>query len=295
MGAEPMRERFVETASALLDRDERLVVVLAEISAKLFAPAAARHPARVVNVGIREQLMVSVASGFALTGFRPIVHTIASFAVERPYEQLKIDLGHQDAGAVLVTHGASYDYAESGRTHQAPEDVAVIDALPGWDIHVPGHPDEAERLITLAAAGRDRAYVRLAISQNSEPHRDGVVRRGNGGTVVAVGPMLDRVLAATAGLDLTVLYFATVRPFDGALLRATLSRPDVVIVEPYLEGTSCAEVSAALVDVPHRLLAIGVPKLEHRRYGTIADHDAAHGLDAASLRRRIADFLLRAP
>jgi len=295
MGAEPMRERFVETASSLLDRDERLVVVLAEISAKLFAPAAARHPARVVNVGIREQLMVSVASGFALTGFRPIVHTIASFAVERPYEQLKIDLGHQDAGAVLVTHGASYDYAESGRTHQAPEDVAVIDALPGWDIHVPGHPDEAERLITLAAAGRDRAYVRLAISQNSEPHRDGVVRRGNAGTVVAVGPMLDRVLVATAGLDLTVLYFATVRPFDGALLRATLSRPDVVIVEPYLEGTSCAEVASALVDVPHRLLAIGVPKLEHRRYGTIADHDAAHGLDAASLRLRIVSFLLRAP
>jgi transketolase len=294
MDAEPMRGRFVETTTRLLDRDDRLVLVLAEISAKLFAPAAARHPTRIVNVGIREQLMVSVASGFALVGFRPIVHTIAAFAVERPYEQLKIDLGHQDAGAVLVTHGASYDYAESGRTHHAPGDVAAIDALPGWDVHVPGHPDEAERLITLAVAGHGRAYVRLAISQNGEPHQDGVIRRGNAGTVIAVGPMLDRVLAATAGIDVTVLYFATVRPFDGALLRTTLSRPDVVIVEPYLEGTSSAEVSSALLDVSHRLLAIGVPKLEHRGYGTIADHDAAYGLDAASLRRRIADFLLRA-
>jgi len=77
------------------------MLVLAEIGVASFEPAKRRHPERVVNVGIREQLMVGVASGLALTGFRPIIHTIASFAVERPYEQLKIDLGHQDVGAVV--------------------------------------------------------------------------------------------------------------------------------------------------------------------------------------------------
>ena len=295
MGSEDMRERFIETTTRLLDRDDRLALVLAEIGVAAFAPAAARHPARVVNVGIREQLMVGVAAGFALTGFRPIIHTMASFAVERPYEQLKIDLGHQDVGAVVVAHGASYDYSTSGRTHQSPADVALIDALPGWDVHVPGHADEAEALLTRAAAGTGRAYVRLAVSRNARPHDDGVIRRGAAGTVIAVGPTLDRVLAATEGLDLTVLYLATVRPFDASVLRAALSRPDLVLVEPYLEGTSSAVVSAALPDIRHRLLAIGVPKVEYRRYGTIADHDAAHGLDAGSLRRRIELFLADEP
>ena len=148
-----------------------------------------------------------------------------------------------------------------------------------------------ERLITHAATGDGRAYVRLAVSQNSAPHEDGVIRQGSAGTVIAVGPMLDRVLAATSNLDLTVLYLATIRPFDVTLLRATLSGTDVALVEPYLEGTSSAVVSAALVDVPHRLIAIGVRNVEHRRYGTIEDHDAAHGLDVASLRRRIGLFL----
>jgi transketolase len=260
-----------------------------------YVATADGEPGTMVDVGIREQLLVGVASGFALTGFRPLIHTIASFAVERPYEQLKIDLGHQDVGAVLVAHGASYDYSTSGRTHQSPGDVALIDALPGWDVHVPGHPDEAERLITHAATSEGRAYVRLSVSQNTAAHEDGVIRRGSAGTVIAVGPVLDRVLTATAGLDLTVLYLATVRPFDAASLRATLSGTDVVLVEPYLEGTSSAVVSAALLDVPHRLLAIGVPKVEHRRYGTIEDHDAAHGLDTASLRRRIQLFLGGSP
>jgi hypothetical protein len=51
-----MRERFISTAAELLDHDPRLAVVLADISADQFAGAAARHPDRVINVGIREQL-----------------------------------------------------------------------------------------------------------------------------------------------------------------------------------------------------------------------------------------------
>ena len=119
------------------------------------------------------------------------------------------------------------------------------------------------------------------------------VRRGRDGVVVAVGPMLDPVLAATASLDVTVLYAATVRPFDADALRAavTAARAAVVLVEPYLAGTSSAQVAAALVDTPHRLLALGVTDAEVRRYGTMADHDRLHGLDAPTMRARIAGFL----
>jgi len=55
-----MRTAFAAEATALLDEDPLAAVVLAEISTELFAKAAARHPERVLNVGIREQLMVSV-------------------------------------------------------------------------------------------------------------------------------------------------------------------------------------------------------------------------------------------
>jgi transketolase len=88
----------------------------------------------------------------------------------------------------------------------------------------------------------------------------------------------------------TVLYVTTVRPFDRATLRAHANER-VVLIEPYLAGTSAAEVSAALGDVPHRLLSIGVPNVEHRKYGTWREHDAAHGLDAATIRARVGAFL----
>jgi transketolase len=296
---ETMRERFVAIATELLDSDPRIAVVLADITAAQFAPAAARHPDRVINVGIREQLLVGVTGGLALAGLRPIAHTFPSFLVERPFEQVKLDLGHQDVGAVLVSTGASYDMSAEGRTHQAPGDVALIDTLDGWTIQVPGHPDEAELLLRDAAARDDRVYLRLSSETNGAPQAVVPghflpVRTGRLGTVVAVGPMLQPVLHAVAGLDLTVLYAVTVRPFDAEALRRAVTASDtadVVLVEPYLAGTSDREVDVALIDLPHRVLGLGVGRAELRRYGTPAEHAAAHGLDARSLRERITGFL----
>jgi len=294
--ADTMRERFGAVTAELLDLDDSVALVLADISVDQFQSLAKRHPDRVINVGIREQLLVSVGGGLALTGLRPIVHTYAPFLVERGFEQVKLDLGHQDVGAVLVSIGASYDRTESGRTHQAPGDVALIGTLPHWTVHVPGHPDETELLLRSAVADTGRVYLRLSERANGAAHatRPGrivPIRSGRRGTVVAVGPMLDPVLEATRDLDVSVAYAATVRPFDARGLRSVLAEPNVALVEPYLAGTSSALVSDALQDTPHRLLALGVRDAELHRYGSPADHDRAHGLDPAGLRRDIGRFL----
>ncbi len=294
-----MRDRFAPVVSQLLDEDPRVAVVLAEIGKDGFADARLRHPERVINVGIREQLLVGAGAGLALTGMRPIVHTFASFLVERPFEQVKLDLGHQDVGAVLVSAAASFDWPAGGFTHMAPGDVALLDTLDGWTVHVPGHPDEAETLLRHAvAAGNERVYVRLSVQSNAEARpvdsaRFHTVREGRSGVVVAVGPMLDNVLAATEGLDVTVLYATTVRPFDAVALRAaTLAAgTDVVLVEPYLAGTSTTAANDALADVPHRVLGLGVGRAELRRYGTVTEHLTAHGLDPHALRERISAFV----
>ncbi|MEU8509316.1 transketolase [Streptomyces brevispora] len=295
-----MRDRFIETTSRLLDEDPRLALVLAEISRDGFDRAERAHRHRVVNVGIREQLLIGAGAGMALTGLRPIVHTFASFLVERPFEQVKLDFGHQGVGGVLVSAGASYDWPAGGFTHMAPGDVALLDTLDGWTVHVPGHPDEAEALLREAAAGDGRVYVRLSLQSNDRARPVGgaggftTVRQGKDGVVIAVGPMLDNVLAATEGLDVSVMYATTVRPFDGdGLRRAVGDRPaaDVVVVEPYLAGTSTGAANDALAALPHRILGLGVAREELRRYGQMDEHLTAHGLDPRGLRQRIGAFL----
>jgi transketolase len=296
---EQQRDRFYRIVPQLLAERPDTALVLAQVGmGYLDAQATAPVRDRIVNVGIREQLMVGVAGGLALAGLRPIVHTFAAFLLERPFEQVKLDLGHQGSGAVLVSAGGSYSWPAGGETHFGHRDVALLDTLDGWTVQVPGHPDEAETLLRQAIAGPGRNYLRLDGVSNGQARdvsngRFRVLRRGRLASVVAVGPMADRVLAATEGLDVTVLYATTVRPFDAETLRATLTEPDVVLVEPYLRGTSMAEVSRALSDLRHRVLGLGVGQQELRRYGTVEQHDALHGLDEAGLRAAISGFLTR--
>ncbi len=271
-------------------------LVLAEISARFFGQAIRQHPDRVVNVGIREQLLVNVGAGLALTGLRPIVHTFGTFLAERAFEQVKLGFPHQGVGGVLVGGGGSFDASDSGRTHQAPGDVALMDTLPDVVIHAPGTAAETDEVLRSAVAADGLHYVRIVEQTNTESFTGAglhVVRRGSGATVVVLGPVLDETLAATADRDVTVVYAHSVRPFDEATLRTVLATPDVVLVEPWLAGTSARVVSEALRDVPHRLLSLGTRRIELRHYGSPTEHQRAHGLDAAGIRRSIESFLDR--
>lgn len=296
---ETMRDRFIDVVTKLLDRHDHVALVLADISSGHFieSGAAAAHPDRVINVGIREQLQIGVAAGMALEGLRPIVHSYAPFLIERPLEQIKLDLIHQGAGAILVSIGASYDAAGEGRTHQAPEDVALLCTFPEMQIHVPGHCDEVEALLESAALVSDPIYIRLTEQSNEQPLGVGAlttVKRGSEGSpvVLCIGPTVDRVVEAAADIDVTITYTATVRPFDEVGLRSALgSSSALIVVEPYLEWTTHREIMPALNDRAIRLMAIGVQRAEHRRYGHRDEHDVAYQLDVRGIRSRIEAFV----
>jgi transketolase len=291
-----MRDQMAATVGHLMDEDPRLFVVLADISAGSFQGASRQHPERIINVGIMEQTMISLAAGVALEGFIPVCHSIVPFLVERPFEQLKDDFCYQALGGNFVSSGASYDYATEGMTHHGAGDVAILRTLPGMQIVVPGTAGEFDRLFREAYANGSPTYFRTSTRQNSRDHQVSFgllerIRDGSAATVVAVGPMLDPTLAATDGLDVAVLYATTLTPFDVETLRAVASTRPVVLVEPFYAGTLVAEVVRALAPDPVRVEAIGVPRRVLSRYGTPEQHDADIGLTPAGIRQRIQAFL----
>jgi transketolase len=291
-----MRAQAIDTVADLFECDPRVAVVLAEISLERFAPVFAGDPARAVNVGIMEQTMVGVAAGYALEGFHPVIHTITPFVAERALEQLKLDFGNQELGVLVIGVGGSYDYGSEGTTHHSPGDVQALLTIPATQVLVPGAASEADRLVRDTYANDRITYLRTQIVANREARpvelgRLLVERRGSRATVIAVGPMLDRTLAATADMDVTVLYATTLNPFDADTLSRELAGDDVVVVEPFFAGTLAGPVSEALRDRPTRLHFVGVPRVVIRDYGTPQQLDHVLGLDAAGIHRRIASAI----
>lgn len=287
------RDCFSQAVTQRLTDDPRAVFITADIGTDRIVDALERFPERCHNVGIREALAVGMAAGLALEGFRPIVHSYAPFIVDRVYEQLKLDFGHQGVGAVVASVGASHDWAAGGFTHHAPADVALVSTLPDWTVYIPGHADEVVPLLDAAMADTAPVYLRLseATNEQSRPIEAGrlyaeELHPGANVAIVAVGPMLERARRASKGWPRHLFYATTPHPLDLAPL-AQLGVTDVVFIEPYLQGTTAAPLigSADLPDV--RWHCVGMRRAELRRYGSAREHDAAHDLDERGLRARL--------
>ncbi len=291
-----MRQQMVKTLAELMAYDERLVVVLAEISYSLFNKNNTAFAKRILNLGIMEQTMVSVAAGIAMEGFIPVVHSITPFLVERPFEQLKDDFCYQQLGGNFISTGASYDYSTEGMTHHGSGDVQILRSLPGMQIVVPGTPGEFDALFRESYANGSPTYYRLTVKSNpvEYPVRFGelaVVKQGKQATVIAVGPMLASVLPAVEDMDVTLLYCTTVAPFDDGTLRATSQSSNIIVVEPYYEGVLVPDICVAMKHTPIHVESIGVPHKVLTRYGKPEQHDEELGLTPKGIRRRIEQFL----
>ncbi len=292
-----MRKQFVNTIESLLAIDERLVLLLGDIGVFGFRNSFVNYPGRVMNVGILEQSTVGVAAGLARAGLVPVVHTIAPFLVERAYEQIKVDLGYQKLGCNLVSVGGSYDYAALGCTHHCPGDVSILQNIPGLEIVVPGNQSEFDSLFRQSYSNGNPTYYRLSERSNKKYNdvvfgKANLIQTGTKATVVAIGPVLDKVIDATKDFDVDVLYYSTIVPFDEEILvRSLKTKLKILVVEPFYSGTISHLILNAL---PHRSIMmsnIGVPREFLRKYGTAEDHDLAVGLTIENIKKNLKDLI----
>ena len=115
-----MRKQFPKTVLEIMDKDERVVVLLGDIGVFAFKDVFVKYPTRCINFGICEQTMVGTAAGLAMAGMIPIVHTIEPFLVERAFEQIKDDFGYQNLIGTIVGVDVSESAPNLGYTHQTP-------------------------------------------------------------------------------------------------------------------------------------------------------------------------------
>lgn len=289
-----MREQMAQTLNNLLVNDERLVLILADISNDYFTKSS--YTERVLNVGIMEQTMISTAAGMALEGFIPVTHSITPFLVERPFEQIKDDFCYQRLGGNFISIGASYDYSIEGMTHHGPGDVEILHSIPGMQIVVPGTAEEFDHLFRQSYANNSPTYFRLSVADNpiAYPVEFGkltVIQRGSQATIIVVGPALAYTLPAVTDMDATVLYCTTVAPFDAETLRTECQSNKIVLVEPYYAGVLTRDICAAMGHTPIAIESIGVPHQVLSHYGTPQQHNEALGLTPQGIRHRIEMFL----
>lgn len=132
-----MRETLPKVVLEIMDKDDRVVVLLGDIGVHAFRDVFSKYPTRCYNIGICEQSMVGMAAGMAMAGLIPIVHTIEPFLVDRAFEQIKNDFGYQNLIGTIVGVDVSETAPNLGYTHQCPYAISHMKDVQGMKTFEP--------------------------------------------------------------------------------------------------------------------------------------------------------------
>ena len=153
-----MRRRFGEVISQLADVDEKIYIVVGDIGFKIFDEFREKHPDRFINMGVCEQSIISVASGMALEGLKPWVYTITPFLIERPFEQVKLDIDQQNVNVNLVGFA---DYPTLGPTHTELNGKKLMQLFSNIKSFYPQDGDETEVAVNQAYEQDSPTFISL--------------------------------------------------------------------------------------------------------------------------------------
>ena len=109
-----MRRIFGKVINEIAKKDKKVILIVGDIGYGIFDDFRKNHPNRFFNLGICEQSIIGFASGIALEGLKPWVYTITPFLIERPFEQIKLDIDQQKSNVKLVGFA---DYPSLGPSH----------------------------------------------------------------------------------------------------------------------------------------------------------------------------------
>lgn len=153
-----MRRRFGSVITELADRDENIIVLVGDIGYRVFDEFREKYPDRFINLGICEQSMIGVSAGMALEGLKPWVYTITPFLIERPFEQIKLDIDQQNVNVKLIGFA---DYATLGPTHQELNGEKLMQLFSNITSYFPKDGDETQSAVHKAYEKTGPAFISL--------------------------------------------------------------------------------------------------------------------------------------
>lgn len=195
----------------LARQDERICLIVGDLGFSVVEPFIKEFPMRFLNAGVAEQSMTGMAVGWSIAEDKIVfIYSLGNFPTLRCLEQIRNDCCMHNANVKIISLGSGITYGQSGYSHFAVEDLAVIGAMPNMTIFTPADPSEVKRCLDLAVQISGPVYIRLA--KNGEPLLNGSpsifnigdfveYRAGAEVCLIGIGPIITSCIDAAKILE----------------------------------------------------------------------------------------------
>ena len=231
MEKKAVRVAYGEALCKLGEKNEKVVVLDADLAAATMTNAFKKQfPQRHYDCGIAEADMVDIAAGMSTMGLIPFCSTFAVFA-GRSYDQIRNGVCYPKFNVKFGFSHAGITLGEDGGSHQAIEDIALMRVLPGMTVFVPSDANECYQCVEAAAQIDGPVFIRTARLPSPvydplpfEVGKGNVLKDGKDGVLFTCGILKEHAIEAIdilagQGLDIALVSFHTIKPFDDQLAR----------------------------------------------------------------------------
>lgn len=243
---------FADKICAMAEVDPRVVAITAAMpDGTGLSGFARRYPSRFVDVGIAEQHAVTMASGMARAGYRPVVAVYSTF-LQRAYDQVVHDVCLPNLPVLFAIDRAGL-VGEDGETHHGVFDLSMLRHIPNMTVLMPKDYSEMEQMLDFSLELPGPVAIRyprgafgalpVTLVSPLALGKGEVLRDGRDVTIIALGPMLHEALKAQAelhsvGISAAVINPRFVKPLDHELLQVYAARTGSIITveEHTLQG-----------------------------------------------------------
>lgn len=269
------RDAYGDTLKELGELNKDIVVLDADLSGSTKTSVFAKaYPERFFNVGIAEQNLIGTAAGLATAGKIPFASSFAMFATGRAFEIIRNSVCYPKLNVKVAATHAGLTVGEDGATHQALEDISLMNSLPNMIVLSPADAIETRECILKAVEHNGPVYIRLGRAKvpvifdenyKFEIGKGVELRQGIDVTIIATGVMVEKAILASEklaeeGISARVINMASIKPIDEEIIvKAAKETKGIVTVEEHSIigglGTAVAEVVAE--KHPTKVLRIG--------------------------------------
>lgn len=259
-----MRDTFVKTLLEIAKKDKNVYIVTGDLGFGVLKPFWDELPDQIINAGIAEQNMTSIAAGLAMQGKVVYTYSIGNFPTLRCIEQIRNDCAYHDANVKVVCVGGGFVYGSLGMSHHATEDIAMMRALPNVTVVAPGDLVEAACATKAIYETPGTCYLRLGRGGEKQIH-DSIdnfeigkaikIQDGDKIAIFSTGAIFDEVDEACKalseeGIVPTVYTFPTVKPIDKDVILECASKYGTIITveEHNLSGGFGSAVAEVLAE-----------------------------------------------
>lgn len=144
-----------------MEENDKIISLTGDLGYGGFDKIISEYPDRFFNCQAAEFSMMGIACGLALEGKIPVVYSIGTFLIYRPFEIIRTYINYENIAVKLICSGRDKDYEHDGVSHWMDDIKIYLDTFKNIKQYWPNNEEEMIKILPEMLSNNNPCFLSL--------------------------------------------------------------------------------------------------------------------------------------